>query len=54
MKNFQQLMEMISKVGNNHKVLDSSGEKILGTHPTKEKAAKHLAAIEISKKQKKG
>jgi len=49
MKNFQQLMEMIRKVGNKYKVLDSSGKKVLGTHPTKEKAAKQLAAIEISK-----
>jgi len=54
MKNFQQLVEMIRKVGNKYKVLDSSGEKVLGTHPTKEKAAKQLAAIEISKKQRKG
>jgi len=49
MKNFQQLMEMIRKEGNKYKVLDSSGKKVLGTHLTKEKAAKQLAAIEISK-----
>lgn len=54
MKNFQQLVEMIRKVGSKYKVLDSSGKKVLGTHPTKEKAAKQLAAIEISKKQRKG
>ena len=45
-------MEMIRKVGNKYKVLNSSGEKVLGTHPTKEKAAKQLAAIEISKAKK--
>lgn len=49
MKNFQQLVEMIRKSGNKYKVLDSSGKKVLGTHQTKEKAAKQLAAIEISK-----
>jgi len=53
MKNFQQLMEMISKVGSKYKVLDSSGKKVLGTHRTKEKAIKQLAAIEISKKKNK-
>jgi hypothetical protein len=53
MKNFQQLVEMIRKVGNKYKVLDSSGEKVLGTHQIKQKALKELAAIEISKKKNK-
>ena len=34
-------------------VRDSSGKRVLGTHETKQEAAKQLAAIEISKKQKK-
>ena len=32
--------------------MDSDGERVLGKHPTKEKANKQLAAIEISKKQR--
>ena len=40
---------MIKKSGSKFVVTDSSGSKILGTHPTKEKAQKQLAAIEISK-----
>lgn len=53
MKNFQQLVEMIRKTGTKYKVLDSAGKKVLGTHPTKEKAIKQIAAIEISKKNNK-
>jgi len=45
---------MIVKRGNKWEVRDSSGEKLLGTHSTKEKAASQLAAIEISKKERKG
>lgn len=44
---------MIKKQGKNWVVTDSSGKKILGTHPSKEKALKQLAAVEISKKKKK-
>ena len=45
------LIEKIQKRGNKWVVLDSSGEKVLGTHETKEKAKKQLAAIEISKQK---
>lgn len=44
---------MIVKKGNKWQVRDSSGKKVLGTHPSKEKALKQLAAVEISKKKKK-
>jgi hypothetical protein len=40
---------MIKKQGSKFIVTDSSGNKTLGTHPSKEKAQKQLAAIEISK-----
>jgi len=40
---------MIKKSGSKFVVTDKSGTKVLGTHPSKEKAAKQLAAIEISK-----
>lgn len=40
---------MIQKRGDKFVVTDKSGTKVLGTHPSKEKAAKQLAAIEISK-----
>lgn len=43
---------MIKRQGKNWIVTDSSGKKILGTHPSKEKALKQLAAVEISKKTK--
>lgn len=43
---------MIKKQGKNWVVTDSSGKKILGTHPSKEQALKQLAAVEISKKKK--
>ena len=45
------LIEKIEKRGNKWVVLDSSGEKVLGTHETEEKAKKQLAAIEISKQK---
>ena len=41
--------EMIRKRGSKWVVLDKSGKKVLGTHPSKEKALKQLQAIEISK-----
>ncbi len=45
------LIEKIQKRGDKWVVLDSSGEKVLGTHETEEKAKKQLAAIEISKQK---
>lgn len=42
---------MIKKHGNKFVVTNKAGTKVLGTHPSKEKAAKQLAAIEISKAQ---
>jgi hypothetical protein len=44
---------MIVHKGSKWEVRDSSGEKLLGTHDTKQEAAKQLAAIEISKKERK-
>jgi uncharacterized membrane protein len=41
--------EMIKKRGKKWVVLDKSGKKVLGTHPSREKAVKQLQAIEISK-----
>lgn len=41
--------EMVRKRGSKWVVLDKSGKKVLGTHPSKEKAVKQLQAIEISK-----
>jgi hypothetical protein len=52
MKNFQELVEMIRKTKSGYKVLDSKGKKVLGTHKSKKKALKQLAAIEISKKRR--
>jgi len=40
---------MIKKQGNKFVVTNKAGTKVLGTHPSKEKAQKQLAAIEISK-----
>lgn len=51
MKSFSEfLIEMIRKREGKFVVLDSKGKKVLGTHKTKKKAQKQLAAIEISKK----
>lgn len=40
---------MIIHKNNKWVVMDSTGTKVLGTHPSKDKASKQLAAIEISK-----
>jgi hypothetical protein len=44
------LDETIKKVGGKHVVYPKSGGKRLGTHDSKEKAQRQMAAIEISKK----
>ncbi len=44
---------MIKKKGKDYLVLDSKGKKILGRHKTRRDAVKQLAAIEISKKERK-
>ena len=44
------LDETIKKVGGKHVVYPKSGGKRLGTHDSKKKAQKQMAAIEISKK----
>jgi hypothetical protein len=44
---------MIAHEGNKWVVKDSSGQKVLGTHDSKESAQKQLAAIEISKNKRK-
>ena len=44
---------MIVKRGDKWQVRDSSGKKVLGTHDTKQEAVKQLAAVEISKKERK-
>lgn len=46
---FVEVNEMIRKRGNKWVVLDKKGKKVLGTHPTKEKALSQLRAIEINK-----
>jgi hypothetical protein len=43
---------MLKQVGRKWYVLDSSGKKVLGKHPSKKKAVAQLSAIEISKKEK--
>jgi len=44
---------MVKKKGTKYQVMDSEGKKVLGEHESREKALKQLAAIEISKKNKK-
>lgn len=43
---------MIKAVGDKFYVLDSTGKKVLGKHPSKEKAIAQLQAIEISKHER--
>lgn len=43
---------MIKKRDGKWVVLNSAGDKVLGTHPSEEKAKAQLAAIEISKKER--
>jgi hypothetical protein len=45
----QVMGERIEKHGDVYQVKTSSGDRTLGTHPTKKAALKQLAAIEISK-----
>ena len=46
---FAQINEKIVQRGKNWVVMNKKGTKVLGTHPTREKAVKQLQAIEISK-----
>lgn len=39
----------ISKRGGKYIVTDSSGKKVLGSHPTREQAVNQIQAIEASK-----
>lgn len=48
-REFTEINEMIRKRGSKWVVMDKSGKKVLGTHPSREKALKQLRAIEISK-----
>ena len=43
---------MIKKRGSKYVVTDSSGRKVLGTHPSKAKALDQLRAIEANKHKK--
>lgn len=43
------MCEKVEKRGDKWVVTDSTGKKVLGTHPTKEEADKQLRAIEWSK-----
>lgn len=43
------LTEMVRKRGDKWVVLDSTGKKVLGTHPSKEEADTQLRAIEANK-----
>lgn len=52
MKSFNRFLnEGIKKRGDKFVVTDSSGDKVLGTHGSRKKALKQLAAVEISKKR---
>jgi hypothetical protein len=49
MKLDQLLCEYVEKRGNEWVVLNHTKKKVLGTHPTREKALAQLRAIEINK-----
>jgi hypothetical protein len=49
---FNVLLEKILRRGKTFLVTDESGKKVLGTHGSRKKAQKQLAAIEISKKKR--
>jgi hypothetical protein len=46
---YTELNEKIVKRGNHWVVMNKNGTKVLGEHPSREKAVKQLQAIEISK-----
>ena len=46
---FEEISEKIAHRGNKWVVLNKKGDKVLGTHSSREKAVKQLQAIEISK-----
>jgi hypothetical protein len=46
------MVERIAKQGASWVVKPESGDRVLGTHPTKKAALKQLAAIEIAKHKK--
>jgi len=46
---FEEINEKIAHRGNKWVVLNKKGDKVLGTHSSREKAVKQLQAIEISK-----
>jgi len=48
---FERINEKISHRGNKWVVLNKKGDKVLGTHSSRQKAVKQLQAIEISKAQ---
>lgn len=50
-ENEMSLQEMVKKVGKKYNVYSKKGKK-LGSHPSKKKAQKQMAAIEISKQGK--
>jgi hypothetical protein len=50
-ENEMSLQEMVKKVGSKYNVYSKKGKK-LGSHPSKKKAQKQMAAIEISKQGK--
>lgn len=48
MKYFDIISEKVQKRGDKWVVTDSTGKKVLGTHPTRKEALKQLRAIEFS------
>lgn len=49
MKYSDLITEKIRKRGDKWEVTDSTGKKVLGTHPTREEALKQLHAVEWTK-----